>query len=272
MFNNNFIEHYRDSIFPYDADILPISQEKEHIFSRIYFSETHSSSPFSCKHNQLFQSISVSSIQPTPKLQNKQFILLDVLFVPFIIAALLFLKLSKTKIYLFQLFKLFNNSFILNRNFWVTSISIINGILILSMSICFLQDKLVSSESFMILETTIKYLLLYFFIRWMLIIFIGWLMENNLMAQQYILQDIAILFLSGTILGIFQPLVMTLPFTIIVHSILVITLALVLLVRWYEGLKLGFREKNYGLFYFFLYFCTVEILPLLYLIKFLGVM
>ena len=54
------------------------------------------------------------------------------------------------------------------------------------------------------------------------------------------------------------------PIFLIIGSVLV---SLLMLYRFYRGILTGMYNKNYNLFYLFLYLCTLEILPMLLLIK-----
>lgn len=268
MSDNNFTKHYPEFFFAYNPDTLCVFHENEHIFSRLFFIETSHSTSSSCKHSALFQAVSSSHVEPKPKTFPPIDTSYHFLFLPFVVATFILVKLSMHKIRLTNLFA-FIRSESLHVNGWLILLGIINALVIFSLSIITL-NKVFGCKGEQ-LAKVVELLVLFFASRWLLIGFLGWLMENRSMAMQYFQQDIGMLFWGGTILSIFLPLVLIMPFTQLVIFATTIALLFLLIIRWFYGFKLGLEEKTYGLFYFFLYFCSIEILPLVYLIKGIGV-
>ena len=98
----------------------------------------------------------------------------------------------------------------------------------------------------------------------------SFLTQTYALANEYVLT----VFLHSQVLGIFLlPFVVCAQFSqypieFFLYPSLIIT-SLFFLFRWFRGFAISSLEQNSGLLYIILYFCTLEILPLFVLIKFL---
>ena len=102
--------------------------------------------------------------------------------------------------------------------------------------------------------------------RLFLIRLLGWTFRNFEVTSQYLMSSMAYHFMIGIAL---------LPFLVInayTHSdvILYISLglaAILFLLKLIRGIVIGLGDTKFSIFYLFFYLCTVEILPVLAIVK-----
>ncbi|MBP6977283.1 MAG: DUF4271 domain-containing protein [Bacteroidales bacterium] len=109
-------------------------------------------------------------------------------------------------------------------------------------------------------------IVLWLLFRLFLIRMLGWTFRNFEVTSQYLMSSMAYNFLTGIIL---------LPFLVInAYSrssfFLYISLGIIgifFLLRLFRGIVIGLSDTKFSIFYLFFYLCTVEILPILTIVK-----
>jgi hypothetical protein len=95
---------------------------------------------------------------------------------------------------------------------------------------------------------------------------LGWTFRNFEVTSQYLMSSMAYNFIIG---------IAVLPFLVVntyTHSDIVLYIslgmtAILYLVRLVRGIVIGLGDTKFSIFYLFFYLCTVEILPILAIIK-----
>lgn len=95
---------------------------------------------------------------------------------------------------------------------------------------------------------------------------LGWTFRNFEATSQYLMSSMAYNFIIGIAL---------LPFLVVnafTHSVIFLYIslgltALLYLVRLFRGIVIGLGDTKFSIFYLFFYLCTVEILPILAIVK-----
>jgi hypothetical protein len=109
-------------------------------------------------------------------------------------------------------------------------------------------------------------LFLYQMLKSSLVYLLGYVFNNKDSARAYQLNTL----LFNHITGIFLLPITIIAFywdSIVILNAGIIIVLLVTLYGLYRGILTGLSDKNYNLFYLFLYLCTLEILPLLLIYK-----
>lgn len=103
-------------------------------------------------------------------------------------------------------------------------------------------------------------------IRLVLIRMLGWTFKNFEITSQYLMNSMAFHFIMGIIL---LPLLVISAYTFIPAFIyLSLGIAGILFIlRLFRGIIIGLSDTNFSIFYLFFYLCTVEILPILVIVK-----
>jgi hypothetical protein len=106
-------------------------------------------------------------------------------------------------------------------------------------------------------------------IKFLLLKFSGWLFDQDREMATYIFN----IFLINNVLGILLlPFILLLAYNQQIHASYLITMSVILagmafLYRIYRGILVGFNAMSFSPLYLFLYLCTLEIAPLLILIR-----
>lgn len=103
-------------------------------------------------------------------------------------------------------------------------------------------------------------------VRLALIRILGWTFKNFEITSQYLMNSMAFHFIMGIIL---------LPFLVIsiytfIPAFLYLSLGIagiLFILRLFRGIIIGLSDTNFSIFYLFFYLCTVEILPVLVIVK-----
>ena len=171
----------------------------------------------------------------------------------------------------------FNNRFssIFTRNFSVnnhfsTYIIILNSVFSLSLLIwLFLIHRgLVTYENKTILLGIILLSVVsYYIYKLIILVFIKYSFEANNNVTQYLFREYYFNTMFSTILPFLNFAIAYSPLSIYLLIISVFTVALLLTYKFLMSLYVGILETGYGLFYFILYFCTVEIVPIAIAVK-----
>ena len=112
--------------------------------------------------------------------------------------------------------------------------------------------------------------ILYYFIRFLIIFISGFVFNTNEKSKQLLTEFLRIDVIQGMV---FVPLVFFIYFsspTVFIYTAMVLT-ALILLYKWYKVFFIGMSFANVSVFHNILYICTLEIIPLYALIKLAGI-
>lgn len=111
---------------------------------------------------------------------------------------------------------------------------------------------------------------MYFIYRYVLIFIFEKIFKTAEATNEYICRD----FFSKAVLATSFPFLIFFaaysPYKTTIWIIILFFAVLLIASRIYNSIFVGLKEKTYGLFYFILYLCTVEIAPVLFLIKILS--
>jgi len=174
---------------------------------------------------------------------------------------------------------LFNNRFasIFIRNFTIgnqfsTYLIIFNTTLSLSVGIWLrmLQTQRVESETqYKILLIILLIVAGYFLYRYLVVFLAKIIFETDESTEQYLYRDYYVNAVAATILPFIIFAAAFAPIPAILWFITAGIISLLLIYRVLLFIYIGILERTYGGFYFILYFCTVEILPVVFLVKIL---
>jgi hypothetical protein len=106
----------------------------------------------------------------------------------------------------------------------------------------------------------------YQMIKSLIVYTMGIVFTNSESARSFQLNTLMFNHIIGTLLFPFTIMAFYWESTLFLN-IGIIIISLLLLYRLFRGILIGLANKNYNLFYLFLYLCTLEILPLLLLYK-----
>jgi len=111
--------------------------------------------------------------------------------------------------------------------------------------------------------------LLLFSLKVLVIRMTGWIFRNQQIAFEYT-QNIFIINIFGGI--ILLPLILLINYSIPEVFIFIASglLAILMLYRFVRGIAIGLSDAKFSLFHLFLYLCTLEILPLVIIAKFVS--
>ncbi|MCX7697123.1 MAG: DUF4271 domain-containing protein [Bacteroidales bacterium] len=224
----------------------------------------------SCTNNSLFQSVSFISHSSANAFSEQMIFLNDIIFLPAFVSILIMLYLPPGALSLSKFLK--NYCSLTDLRFSLFQFfSVLNAMFVLSLFFFIFTNFELSANDFLLFSQAFLSIGAYFIIRWLFIGGIGFLMENVDMSIKYLKYDIEFLLWMGTLFATIFPLAFVGILTHYMRFILLFLIVFLILLRWYYSFKLGMQEKKYGQLMFFLYFCTVEILPLSVMYKLIGV-
>ncbi|NLL29300.1 MAG: DUF4271 domain-containing protein [Bacteroidales bacterium] len=126
------------------------------------------------------------------------------------------------------------------------------------------------SIRYLLLHKIIFLIFLYFIYRYVLIFIFEKIFKTADATNEYVYRD----YFTKAVFAIIFPFLTFItaysPYKTITWSFILFFAVLLIISRIYNSIVVGFKEKTYGLFYFILYICTVEIVPVLFLIKILS--
>jgi len=95
---------------------------------------------------------------------------------------------------------------------------------------------------------------------------IGFIFNTSNEARQQMRNTTLWAYITGIFL---TPLLLIYFYTnsILVSDFMVIILAILILFKWFQTVRIGLTTRNYHLLHLFLYLCAVEIAPLFLLVK-----
>jgi len=171
----------------------------------------------------------------------------------------------------------FNNRFssIFTRNISVnnhfsTYIIILNSVFSLSLLIwLFLINRGLDTyeNKTILLGIILLSVVSYYIYKLIILVFIKYSFEANNNVTQYLFREYYFNAIFSTILPFLNFAIAYSPLSNYLLIISVFTVALLLTYKFLMSLYVGILETGYGLFYFILYFCTVEIVPIAIAVK-----
>lgn len=269
MYPNNFQNIYPGNHFLNNLDTLISAGNDDHVFSSLAGHTTFMHVEY-CSNNAIFQTVSTVSSRTYPSSQEQIYLFNDIVFLPVFVSLFVMLNFFSTG---FRLKKLWNSYsvFTESRFSLMHVLLILNAVFVLSMFLVLFVKIRPADLSVLFFSYVVLVISGYFLIRWLFVGGVGLLMDNSAISTEYLKYDVEFLLWIGTIFAMFFPFAFVGVLVDYLRLVMLLFLLFLFLFRWYYVFKLGLSEKKYGVLMFFLYFCTVEILPLSVLFKLMGI-
>ncbi len=114
--------------------------------------------------------------------------------------------------------------------------------------------------------TTMGVVILFYLFNQFFTFLVGFIFNTSNQARQQMKNTALWAYITGIFL---TPLLLIYFYTnsILVSDFMVIILAVLILFKWFQTIRIGLTTRNYHLLHLFLYLCAVEIAPLFLLVK-----
>jgi hypothetical protein len=110
----------------------------------------------------------------------------------------------------------------------------------------------------------------YFIYRYFIIRFVGALFQNRENSDQYLYRDYYFKAVNAIVLSPVLIAAAYGPLSVIAWNTAVVITVLLFIYQTFQSFYFGISERAYGPFYFILYFCTVEIAPVIIVLKLIS--
>jgi hypothetical protein len=158
-------------------------------------------------------------------------------------------------------------------NHFSTYLIYFNSLLLMSLTVWLYLNhsfKNRNEEHFILFAIIFAALTGYFLFRYIVIQYVGILFHNKESSVQYLYRDY---YFKTVIAIVLSPMLLVSAYGPLSFLMLNIAASIIILLFIYQTIQSfyhGISEREYGLLYFILYFCTVEIVPVLIVLKLIS--